>query len=517
MTELRSFFNYLSLHSSVLFLHLFQHIYISFSAIILAIIIGIPLGIWAHQRIVLRHIIMPTNNIFQTIPSLALLAFLIPFVGIGFKPTIITLTIYALLPITRNTYIGLSQIPPETIEAANCLGFTRWQKLKLVELPLAMPVIFSGIRVATAMAIGITTIAAFIGAGGLGVFITQGLSLDDSNLILLGAIPTALLALVVDGVLAQIEQLFIRPRKKRRFEKTRWFFVFLVIALFAWLCTNQLIKTESVKKNHIVIATKNFTESYILGYLMSDIIKSKTDVNVVLKLNLGSTAVLQNAMLRGDIDLYPEYTGTAYFAVLHQMKILSPNQTFKFVRNAYKKRFHLIWLAPFGFNNSQTLAVRANFAKRYHLKTLSDLGRIAPTLTIAAPAAFIKRPDALPALQKGYDLHFKKIIAMQPDLVFKAINNKRVDVIELFTTDPRIQANNLVTLEDNKHVFPPYDAAPIIREETLQQYPAIKAALNLLANRIDEKTMRRLNAEVIIQKKSPQQVAHDFLTSLKQR
>ena len=401
-------FHFLSQHSEELWQHLFEHIYLSFSAIILAVGIGVPLGIWSYQRKALRRFILPTTNIFQTIPSLALLAFLIPFLGIGIKPTIVTLMIYALLPITKNTYTGLEQISDEMIEASLSLGFTRWQRLKLVELPLAMPVILAGIRIATAMAIGITTIAAFIGAGGLGTFITEGLALDSSSLILLGAIPTALLALIIDTLFAQLEVLLVKPKIKQKFERVRWAFIIIAFSLFIWLCFQQLFTTSLTRKHQITIATKNFTESYILGHMMTDIIKAKTNIDVNLKVNLGNTTIIQNALLKGSVNLYPEYTGTGYTVVLHQKKILTAEATWEFVKRAYKKQFHLIWLAPFGFNNSETLVVRYEFAKKHHLKTLSDLKRLAPQLTIAAPPEFIKRPDGLPALQKNYDLHFKK-------------------------------------------------------------------------------------------------------------
>lgn len=508
------FFHFLSEHSQSLWQHLFEHIYLSFSAILLAVVIGTPLGIFSYQRRTLRRIILPINNIFQTIPSLALLAFLIPFLGIGFKPTIVTLMVYALLPITRNTYVGLEQISDDMIEAAYGLGFTRWQRLRLVELPLALPVIISGIRVATAMAIGITTIAAFIGAGGLGTFITQGLALDSSGLILLGAIPTALLALIVDFLFAQTESLLVKPAVRKKFEKLRCLVVFIIFALFAWLFVHQFFLMQPNKKNQITIATKNFSESYILGYLMKDIIEAKTKIDVDLKMNLGGTTIIQNALLRGAVDLYPEYSGTGYVVVLHQKKILSSKATWNYVKYQYKKQFHLIWLPPFGFDNSQTLAVRADFAKKYHLKTLSDLKRIDSKLTVAAPAEFIKRPDALPALQRAYGLHFKKIIAMEPDLVYRAIKNKAVNVIEVFTTDARIQSHHLVPLIDDKHIYPPYAAAPVIREATLNKYPKIKSALALLANRIDTKTMRQLNAEVELQHKNPAAVAKSYLRKL---
>jgi osmoprotectant transport system permease protein len=502
---------FFSQHIDSLLQHLCQHIYLSFSAILLAIIIGIPLGIWSHQSPLLRRIALPINNVFQTIPTLALLAFLVPLLGIGFKPAIVTLTLYALLPITRNTFTSLDNIDRDMVEAANGLGFTSWQRLRLIELPMALPVIITGIRLATAMAIGITTVAALIGAGGLGEFITEGLALNDSRLILLGAIPTALLALIIDALFAQIEILLKKPIIKASFRKTRWSVVIVSTLLCVWMLASEVMPLNTRQQKIITIGTKNFSESYLLGYLMADMIEANTSLKVDLKLNIGNTTLLHNAILKGAIDIYPEYTGTAYLVVLKQRKKRQEKSIWRYVRQQYKKQFCLIVGAGFGFNNAQTLAVTNDLAKRYHLKTLSDLKNIAPQLMIAAPAGFIQRPDALPALKNVYGLHFKKIIAMQPDLLYQTIHGNDVDIIEVFTTDARIHADHLVALKDDRKIHPHYDAVPIIRETTLEKYPGIKKALAPLAGLIDNQTMRRLNAAVVIQHHSPQQVARQFL------
>ncbi|WP_019217970.1 ABC transporter permease [Legionella tunisiensis] len=203
---------------------LVEHISISISAMFIAILLGIGFGILMTRLPKLRNIGLGLTNIFQTIPSIALLGFLIPFVGIGITPTLIALIIYALLPITSNTYTGLKGVSPNYLHVADSLGFTHWQRLYMIELPLALPVIMNGIRISMAMTISITTIAAFIGAGGLGDFITQGLSLNDPKLILLGAIPTALLALTADYILATLTLLLSRRhRLGLRFKKQKLF------------------------------------------------------------------------------------------------------------------------------------------------------------------------------------------------------------------------------------------------------------------------------------------------------
>lgn len=495
---------------------LLEHIYLSFSATLMAIVISIPLGIWMARQPRVRGGVLGVTNIFQTIPSLALLAFLIPFLGIGIKPTIVALTIYALLPITRNTYTGLMGVPADNIDAARSLGFTLWQRLWMIEIPLALPVIIAGIRTATATTIGITTIAAFIGAGGLGDFITQGLATNSTKLILLGAIPTAILALLVDYIIAQFE-CFVqrRERIRMRFKRTKFIMlIILFIGLFA-LIYHDVVETIGYKRSDtVVVGSKNFTEQIILADLIAELIETKTNLHVVKKLNLGTTSILQKAILKGDVDIYPEYTGTAYMVVLRHKRIRRAKQTYEIVKREYQQRYQLTWLEPFGFNNTQAIAVRDAFAKRHGLETLSQLAPLSPKLVIATPAEFFKRPDGYPGLKRVYGLHFKRVAQMQPDLMYSAIKNKAADAIMAFSTDGRIEAFHLKTLRDNKHFFPPYYAAPVARDETLQAHPEIQTILQSLAGKINERTMRRMNAEVDIKHRDPAAVAHELVKRL---
>ncbi|KTD33015.1 Choline-binding protein precursor [Legionella nautarum] len=503
-------------HLSELHTKLIEHISISVSAMLIAILIGLSLGLLITRLPRLRGFLLGMTNIFQTIPSIALLGFLIPFVGIGLIPTLIALIVYALLPITSNTYTGLKGVSPIYREVADSLGFTRWQRLYLVELPLALPVIMGGIRTSMAMTIGITTIAAFIGAGGLGDFITQGLSLNDPRLILLGAIPAALLALTIDYVIATLSLLLSpRQRLKLRFKKAKIILVSLIIGTLIFTVTYDSISFSKHTKNSVVIGTKNFTEQYLLGYLMAELLEAKTDLRIIKKFNLGTTTILQNALLAGQVDIYPEYTGTAYLIVLKKNQILSPQQTYDFVREAYLKNYDLVWLEPFGFDNNESLAVKEQFAQQHHLVNLSDLTPFNAQLILAATAEFLMREDGLPGLTKTYQLSFKKILQMQPDLVYQAIQNSDVQIIEVFTTDGRIPEFHLRVLKDNKHFYPPYYAAPIVRNAILKKHPQIASVLKPLLGRIDNKTIQYLNYLVDVKKMSPQTVAHDFLISQK--
>ncbi|MFJ1268247.1 glycine betaine ABC transporter substrate-binding protein [Legionella lytica] len=502
-------------HLPELYTKLIEHISISLSAMLIAVLIGVSLGLLINHSSKLRIPILTLTNIFQTIPSIALLGFLIPLVGIGLAPTLIVLIVYALLPITSTTYTGLKEIPNHYLLVAKSLGFTRWQRLCLVELPLALPVIMTGIRTAMVMVIGITTIAAFIGAGGLGDFITQGLSLNDPLLILLGAIPVALLALSVDYVLATSTILLSgRHRLSLRFKKMKLILVGLITGTLFVLVAQPLV-SSCIPKQIIVIGSKDFTEQYLLAHLMAELLEAKTDLQVVKKFNLGSTTILHNALLTGQIDLYPEYTGTAYRVVLKKEDRQNPQQLYDYVSNLYKKNYDLIWLSPFGFENAETLAVKKEFAQKHHLNNLSDLSQIANKLKLAVPAEFLKRSDGLPGLTRTYDFHFQKIIQMQPNLVYQAIKNDVVQAIEAFTTDGKIPEFNLSILYDDKHFYPPYEAAPIIRKATLKNYPQISLVLAPLLGTLDNKTMQHLNYLIDVKKIPPQKVAHDFLVSHK--
>lgn len=490
----------------------FQQIYLVALAMLLALLLGIPAGIWAARTHRIKNFILASTNVLQTIPSLALLAFLLPFLGIGVKPAIVALSLYALLPIVRNTVTGIENVSTEVIEAADGLGFTRWQKLWMVELPLALPTIISGIRIATAMCVGIATLAAFIGAGGLGDFIFQGIALNDNRLVLLGAIPAALLALILDYLIGKIENALNKRRARIKWNTNLKIFGGLIvsIAIIIFLST-YFFYFHSNSKNTIRIATKNFTEQYILGYLMADMIEDRTNLKVEKRFNLGPTDICHAAMVKGDIDIYPEYTGTAYITVLKQNNLQHPEQIYPQVKNAYLQKFNILWLEPFGFNDTQAIAVREDFAENYHLQTISDLTPIAKNLTFGAPAEFIERADAFPGLKKVYGLQFGDIRQMDPGLMYQAIQNKNVDVIMAFSTDGRVNAYHLKILTDDKHLFPPYYAAPLIRAEVLHAHPEILSALQPLTGLLDDKTMQQLNYQVDVEKKSPEDVARNFL------
>ena len=349
-----------------------QHIGLTFIALILAVLIGLPLGIYITRKKQFSGAVLGIASVLQTIPSIALLGFLIPVLGIGPKPAIFALFLYALLPIIRNTFTGITGVDPSVIEAALATGMSKWQILFKVELPLAMPVIFAGIRTATVITVGVATLASYIAAGGLGEFIFGGISLNNTNMILAGAIPAALLAVIFDFLLSRLQKLNVAK------------------------------------------------------------INSITKVLPILLLLLAS-----------------------------------------------------LYFAPSAYGSK----LKAGFTPE-----------------------FMGRQDGNLGLIEKYGLKINTVV-INDAVMYKAEYENQLDVISGYSTDGRLAAFNLVILKDDKHIFPPYYAAPIIKEATLKKYPDLENTLNLLAGKINDSIMTRLNYLTDYLHQSPEQVAKDFLVA----
>jgi glycine betaine/choline ABC-type transport system substrate-binding protein len=283
----------------------------------------------------------------------------------------------------------------------------------------------------------------------------------------------------------------------------------IIVLLFAG-CTSS----KNADQKRITVGSKHFTEQEILGEIMSILLAEKSDINVIRKLNLGGTMVCFNALRTGDIDLYAEYTGTGLVNILNKNPLPEPGKVYEIVKNNFDKQFGLIWLQPFGFNNTYTLTMRKSHAKSLNIKTISDVIPYKDRLLPGFDAEFVERTDGYQGLTELYGFEFgKKIRQMDPGLMYKAVAEGAVDIIDAFATDGRIRAYDLVILRDDRHYFPPYYAAPLIRKETLSAYPEIKEILNSLAGMINDKTMQELNYKVDEQEMNPGDVAREFLIS----
>ena len=495
-----------------------QHLLLVAVGIALAMAVGIPVGIILTRRPGLSRPVLAVANIVQTIPSLALFGFLIPILGsygIGRVPAVIALFLYSLLPIIRNTYTGILGVDPGIREAARGMGMTDWQLLTRIELPLSLNVIIAGLRVATVISVGTATIAAAIGAGGLGVFIFRGLRMNDNGLILAGAIPAALMALAADFTLGWIEKsLAPEGRRKRSGTKAR---MIAVAAIAAAILVSLVVmgREQSAGKRRIAVGSKDFTEQVILGELLAQVLEDRAGFAVDRKFELGGD-LCHRAILKGEIDAYVEYTGTAYTAILKHPPISDAARVYDQVKSEYQSRFDLEWLKPLGFNNTFAILVRGDDARRLHLKTISDIAPYAPQWKAGFGQDFMSRKDGYAGFVQAYGLKFSRPPdEMDLSLTYRALAAGQVDVIAGNSTDGLIDKLGLYQLEDDKHYFPPYEAAPVVREQILTEYPDVRGLLDSLAGKITNEQMRRLNYAVDGEHRQARDVVHDFLSELR--
>lgn len=483
-----------------------EHLWLTLLATMLATAIGLPVGIALARRPALARPALAIAGVFQTVPSLALFGLLIPLPligGIGARTAVVALVLYALLPILRNTVTGLRGVDPAVREAAVGMGMTDGQLLRMVELPLAFPVILAGIRVAAVVSVGTAAIAAAVGAGGLGTFVFRGIATVDHRLILAGAVPSALLALAVDGALGRLE------RSRRPLRASAWLAVAvvgLVLAASAWA-------PRGGARERVVIGSKNFTEQVLLGEMVAALLEDR-GFAVDRRLNLGGTSLCHTAVRSGQIDAYVEYTGTALTDVLKRPADSDPSRVLATVRSGYEP-LGLAVLPPLGFNNTFALVMRPDDAETRGVRRISDLPR-APDVRVGLFGEFLEREDGLPGLVKAYGLRFTHPPReMDLGLLYQALGAREVDLVVGSATDGLIEARGLRVLEDDRRYFPPYDAVPVANAASLARHAGLREALESLAGRIDAPSMRRMNHAVDGERRDPRDVARAFVTALR--
>ncbi len=266
--------------------------------------------------------------------------------------------------------------------------------------------------------------------------------------------------------------------------------------------------------DRIVVGTKNFTEQVILGEILAQQIENKTSLKVDRRFNLGGTIICQQGMLSGDLDIYPEYTGTAYTTILKFPAIGDAKKVTEQLKQEYPQRFKLEWTAPFGFNNSFAMVIRGDDARKYNVQTLSQAAKYTPQWRAGFGFEFLNREDGFPGLSKTYNLKFADAPkVMDLGLLYRALTDKQVDLVAGNTTDGLIPTLDLVVLKDDRQYFPPYEAAPIVRQDTLRKHPQLKQVLDQLGNTISEKKMQELNYRVDGKKEDVKQVVREFLQS----
>jgi osmoprotectant transport system permease protein len=504
--------------------HIAQHVWLVFVAIAIAVLIGLPVGILISRKKRLRTPVLGIANVMQTIPSLALFGFLIPlpFIGgIGPRTAIVALVFYALLPIIRNTVTGILGVDQNVREAAVAMGMTDRQVLLQVELPLAMSVILTGVRVAVVITIGVAIIAAEVGAGGLGEYIFRGLRLNDNRLLLAGAAPSAVMALVADFGFGLIEKRFDSgaARTSRRPLRTLALAALLIGALMMGFAVWQGIRSRSRSssaRGHVTVGSKDFTESNLLAEIVSQMLEAR-NIEVTRQYDLGGN-LAHEALLAGHIDLYPEYTGTAFAAILHHPPITDPRAVYEQVKNEYASQFNLSVSEPLGFDNTFAILVRGEDARRLNLKTISDSAKYSRQWTAGFGHDFIDRADGYPGFSRTYGLQFIKVSDMALDLTYTALSSHKVDMIAGNSTDGRIAALDLVQLEDDRHYFPPYEGVFIIRrglhfgrDSSAGPNDPLVIVMAQLAGALSTNEMRKLNYEVDGAKRDKKNVVREWL------
>lgn len=498
-----------------------EHMNMTTLAVFLSILIGVPLGVVITKNRRLARLVIGTANIMQSLPSIALLALAIPLVGIGEKPAILMVIIYALLPIIKNTYTGLMRIDAHALEAADGIGLSTWQKLRYFEIPLAMPFVMTGVRISTVTAVGTMTVAAFAGTGGLGWFINMGLISLNADMVLLGAIPASLLALLLDYAFSHAEALLVseglkKPgevRNRRPRQKLKKAVVASICALLFLLPMAHQgydwYRTATEKK--IVIGTSNFTEVLILGYLYEDLVTHYTDIRVERRFNLSGAAFCFSALTHGDIDTFVGYTGTVLMNVLHEPLNSDPDAVYRQVQHTLLTRYDVVTSRPLGFNNTYVFSVRPEFAQANGLTAMSDLLAMADTTTLGCTSEFLHREDGLSGIESRFGVHFGAVRPMDSTLRYQALANGDVDVIDAFSTDGLLKKMNLHPLPDDVHFFPPFYAVALTRADLFDRYPELQPLFAKLDGQISEEDMRAMNYAVDVDGQDPHQTAREFL------
>jgi osmoprotectant transport system substrate-binding protein/osmoprotectant transport system permease protein len=476
----------------------------------LALLAGIPGGIVLSRWRRLAGPVTAVLGLVQTIPPLVLLGLMIPLLGLGPAPALVAAIMYCLFPVVMNTYVGITEVSPSVRDAASGMGMTSRQILWQVELPLAFPVILAGVRTAAVCVSGMIVFGALVGAGGLGDYIYNGMKLNDYGLIWLGAIPVLIVTLTLFWFMSALAWL---ARKNSALGMSFGGGLIALLAVYAVVGLAE--RFWQPRRADIVVGARDFTEGQILAEIVKQRIESATNLRVEVISQLPTSASLQ-AMKSGHLDLYPEYTGNLLTnKEALDMPVPADKSTITaVVRQEMQRRYGLVLLDEFGLNNTYAPSVTRATAARYNLHKMSDLRR-APGLRVVIDFSFIPRPDGWNGMVETYGLHFDKPPQqLDPDLLFRALEQGEADLVIGFATAWQIQSLDLVVLEDDRGYFPSYHAAPLVRQAVLDAHPEIREALQALAGRIDDHAMRRLNYQVAVEKRSESDVAREFLEGL---
>ena len=473
-----------------------QHVLLAGSALLLGILIAVPLGVVSARRPAVARVALGFASLVQTIPSLALLALFYPLLlalsalvgggipALGFLPSLIALTLYALLPILRNAVTGLRGIDRAVIEAADGVGMTRWQKLRLVEAPLVAPVLIAGIRTAAVWTIGAATLSTTVGQPSLGDMIFAGLQTQNWTLVLAGCIAAALLAMTVDATIGLVEHGLARRR--------RGFVIAGLSILVAGLALATAPLWHRTSQRTIVVGAKNFSEQYILARLLGDRL-TRAGYEVQYRDGLGS-AVIYGALKTNDVDVYVDYAGTIWTNEMKRTTVPPRAAMVRDIGGWMQATSGTRLIGPLGFENAYAFAMKGAAAKAKGIATLDDLAAASPSLKLGSDLEFLERPEWA-AVKRAYPMRFAATTPYSPTFMYQALASGSVDVISAFSSDGRIAADGLTILTDPRRAIPGYDAILLVDPRHARDDRLISVLRPLLGH-IPVATMQQANYRV---------------------
>jgi osmoprotectant transport system permease protein len=495
--------------------YLSAHVRLTLLALTAGVLLAVPVGVLVSRVRSLEAPVLGLAGVIQTIPALALLAVMVPLLsslglpGIGTLPAFLALVLYSLLPVLRNTVAGLHGIDPAVIEAARGVGMTGSERLWQVELPLGLPVLAAGVRTATSWTVGMATLSTPVGAASLGNYVFAGLQTRNSPAILTGCAAAAALALGLDFLVRLVASGLAERRRSKA-----WIGLAGVALLAAWAWgvrgSSSARGGTGRAERPVRVGGKTFTEQYVLAEILAGTVRSRASREAVVLTGLGSTVAF-DALARGEVDLYVDYTGTLWSTVMRRPATgVGRTRMLEEVRTWLLETHAIRLAAALGFENAYCFAVRHETAGELHLQSLSDLAVHAPRLSLASDYEFFSREEWR-SVERAYGLAFRDRRTMDPALLYQAIAARQVDVVTAYSSDGRVEALDLVTLADPKGAIPPYDAVVLAGARLARESPEVLAAIATLDGAIDAARMRALNRMVDEQGKSAKAAAESFL------
>lgn len=492
------------------------HIAITGLALSAGTFLGLALAVLVHRAPRPRAVVLALAGVVQTVPSLALLALMVPLLGtFGFWPALAALVLYSLLPVLRNTIAGLDGVPREVIEAGDAVGMTPSERLRLVELPIAVPVILAGVRTGTAWVVGTATLTTPVGQPSLGNLIFAGLQTRNWTAVLVGCASAAALALILDGLLASLE---VAAQTRSR---TRGIFTFVALAAVfvvgiggarVLAKTDHPIATAETrgpdakkKVRPVIVGAKTFTEQYVLAELVASALGER-GIPVDRRFSLGSSVVF-DALTADQVNVYVDYSGTLWANGMHRDDVKPRWRVNAELSSWLADSYGVRMLGPLGFENAYAIAMRRDRAAAMGARSIADLSARAPEMKLGGDYEFFQRPEWA-HVRDAYGLRFGELVSFDASFLYEAVSKGEVDAIAAFSSDGRIKLHDLVVLEDTAPALPPYDAL-LLLSPALADDEEVVAALSPLVSAVTVEAMREatLMVDRADDKRSPKDAA----------